>query len=454
MDYLSVANRDILVTEDGSFTQRYVYDENSTRISAEYGYAAGTKRGEGGENLQSDFAANDVRKVWYRTSHLGSTLFAVDENGKVISHTIYDPWGNPLTETYTDTNFSGIDNSNNYTGYTWDEVLDLYFAQNRFYDPVDHRFTQEDPIKDGENWYAYCGNNPIIVVDVYGTAKILAGTALATVKDTKWISSGYVQLRELISIINTYCATATVQYAKKTHTAYGSVNGKSYTIPLSKLTRANAGNYSRNTNYKIYVGRGSTTSAYFDVLLCGNNSTTYVKVSEFVAALGLSSKVHLVSTRLENYITQADVLMGVRLATYSGVQYLDETVPVEKAVYAAEPTFASKNKVTDVFWFMDQVNHAKPWDIKRADPWKKTIKTTYPISYDTTIVFQSRLTTPEALGNITYGYLGKAMGYTEFELISGGNYAAGGVTGIFTGADSEDDKKNVRLGIKWYEARH
>ena len=76
--------------------------------------------------------------------------------------------GNPLTETYTDTNFSGIDNSNNYTGYTWDEVLDLYFAQNRFYDPADHRFTQEDPIKDGENWYAYCGNNPCIIIDVSG----------------------------------------------------------------------------------------------------------------------------------------------------------------------------------------------------------------------------------------------------------------------------------------------
>ena len=90
MDYLSTANRDILVTEDGSFTQRYVYDENSTRISAEYGYAAGTKRGEGGENLQSDFAANDVLKVWYRTSHLGSTLFAVDENGKVIPVTVIE----------------------------------------------------------------------------------------------------------------------------------------------------------------------------------------------------------------------------------------------------------------------------------------------------------------------------------------------------------------------------
>ena len=168
VDYLSIANRDILVTEDGSFTQRYVYDENSTRISAEYGYAAGTKRGEGGENLQSDFAANDVRKVWYRASHLGSTLFAVGENGKVISHTIYDPWGNPLTETYTDTNSSGIDNANNYTGYTWDEVLDLYFAQNRFYDPADHRFTQEDHIKDGENWYRYCGNEPVNSTDPDG----------------------------------------------------------------------------------------------------------------------------------------------------------------------------------------------------------------------------------------------------------------------------------------------
>ena len=168
MNYLSTANRDILVTEDGSFTQRYVYDENSTRISAEYGYAAGTKRGEGGENLQSDFAANDVRKVWYRTSHLGSTLFAVDENGKVISHTIYDPWGKPLTETYTDTNFSGLDNANNFTGYTWDEVLGLYFAQNRFYDAENHRFTQEDPIKDGENWYRYCGNEPLSHIDWNG----------------------------------------------------------------------------------------------------------------------------------------------------------------------------------------------------------------------------------------------------------------------------------------------
>ena len=168
VDYLSMANRDILVTEDGRYTQRYVYDENGKRISAEYDYAENTKRGGSGENFQSDFATQEIEKVWYRTSHLGSTLFTTDTAGEVISHTIYDPWGKPVTETYMDANFSGMDVQNNYTGYTYDEVLDIYFAQFRFYNADNHRFTQEDPIKDGDNWYIYVGNSPIIRVDYFG----------------------------------------------------------------------------------------------------------------------------------------------------------------------------------------------------------------------------------------------------------------------------------------------
>ena len=37
VDYLSIANRDIFVTEVGSFTQRYVYDASGTRLSTDYG---------------------------------------------------------------------------------------------------------------------------------------------------------------------------------------------------------------------------------------------------------------------------------------------------------------------------------------------------------------------------------------------------------------------------------
>ena len=55
-----------------------------------------------------------------------------------------------------------------FTSYTYDVVLDLYFAQARFYDQNTRRFISIDPIKDGVNWYAYCGNNPVVFVDPSG----------------------------------------------------------------------------------------------------------------------------------------------------------------------------------------------------------------------------------------------------------------------------------------------
>ena len=118
--------------------------------------------------MASDAAVGDMEKVCSRRSLLSSTLFAVDSDGAVIAHMIYDPWGKPITETYTDTNYSGLDNLNNFTGYTWDETLGLYFAQNRFYDAESHRFTQEDPVKDGSHWYFYSGNEPRLRVDWFG----------------------------------------------------------------------------------------------------------------------------------------------------------------------------------------------------------------------------------------------------------------------------------------------
>ena len=99
----------------------------------------------------------------------------MEADGSVVAHMIYDPFGAPLLETYTDTNYSGLDNLNNFTGYAWDEVLGLYFAQNRFYDAATHRFTQEDAIKDGGNWYAYCENDPLNYVDPWGQVTFAIG---------------------------------------------------------------------------------------------------------------------------------------------------------------------------------------------------------------------------------------------------------------------------------------
>ena len=89
--------------------------------------------------------------------------------------------------TYFGVNYAGIDNFNNYTGYTYDEVLDLYFAQARFYDPQTKGFTQEDPIKDGLNWYSYVANNPVNFIDSWG----LAGYIFYDADDYKGTAEGY-----------------------------------------------------------------------------------------------------------------------------------------------------------------------------------------------------------------------------------------------------------------------
>ena len=169
VDYRSPASRDIMVYEAGSYVQRYVYAADGARLSVELSYAEGTRRGEGGANIASDFAAEDIQKIWYRRSLLGSSLFAVDKEGDVVIHAIYGPWGAPLTEPDPGINYAGIDNITNFTGYTWDVTLGLYYAQARFYSAADHRFTQEDTARDGVNWYAYCANNPVIYVDPTGT---------------------------------------------------------------------------------------------------------------------------------------------------------------------------------------------------------------------------------------------------------------------------------------------
>ena len=55
-----------------------------------------------------------------------------------------------------------------YTGKEWDREAGLYYFNARWYEPETGRFTTEDPIRDQDNWYAYCGNNPLSRIDPTG----------------------------------------------------------------------------------------------------------------------------------------------------------------------------------------------------------------------------------------------------------------------------------------------
>ncbi len=100
---------------------------------------------------------------------------------------------------------------------------------------------------------------------------------------------------------------------------------------------------------------------------------------------------------------------------------------------------------------MSQVNHKKPWDIKREEPWNNTIgKDTYP-GWGVKVVYDDYIMTPEELGNYTYGYIGAALGLTKTELYGGSWYAAGFPT---SGADWDNeynDWSSIKKGADDYK---
>jgi hypothetical protein len=49
----------------------------------------------------------------------------------------------------------------------------LYYFNARWYDSSTGRFTSEDPVRDGINWFVYVGSNPLVLVDPSGLETII-----------------------------------------------------------------------------------------------------------------------------------------------------------------------------------------------------------------------------------------------------------------------------------------
>ena len=92
-----------------------------------------------------------------------------DAHGDVLSiytsTSTYDAWG----EIQTKNESSSFENNPlRYYGQYYDYESDMTYLRARYYDSSIKRFITEDPAKDGSNWYAYCGNNPVMLFDPSG----------------------------------------------------------------------------------------------------------------------------------------------------------------------------------------------------------------------------------------------------------------------------------------------
>lgn len=187
-------------------------------------------------------------------------------------------------------------------------------------------------------------------------------------------------------------------------------------------------------------------------LMTGNNSgKTRISARKTVNGTSYTLTFDIISIGADQYNA------GVRIATVNGKQYYDYTIPVNRLFASAvtecedhrcmnwtqycswaydisifyEPNLAEHKgmQLGSFLWFLGQVNHGQVWDIKVPACWNAALPGV-PFLYENNtfldFVFRGEITTAEGLGNIMYGYTGRATGFGETTLYWGGGVAAQG----------------------------
>ena len=115
---------------------------------------------------------------FYGADYLGTNSSLYSSSETVSATRQYDAFGNLTSSSGSSANPFGF--AGNW-GYQSDSDSGLMLLGHRYYDASTGRFLTRDPIKDGRNWYAYCGNNPLRFVDPQGlsVAAALPAAALA-----------------------------------------------------------------------------------------------------------------------------------------------------------------------------------------------------------------------------------------------------------------------------------
>ena len=108
---------------------------------------------------------------YYILNLQGDVVQIIDANGVMQAEYVYSPWGEVIS---AEGDLAEV-NPLRYRGYYYDSETGFYYLQSRYYDPENHRFINADTYASTDsgnsiasNMFAYCGNNPVMRIDIDG----------------------------------------------------------------------------------------------------------------------------------------------------------------------------------------------------------------------------------------------------------------------------------------------
>ena len=160
------------ISEDGVSRTEDGYDMQGGRYAAR----GVTLYGNGEAVAVSYSSSTASRTVYLGKDVMGSVRTATTDNAAIEDRYEYDAFGTPYCG-----DLGGMMNLG-YTGKPYDTATGLYNYGFRDYRPQAARFTTLDPIRDGNNWFAYVNNDPVNWVDRWGLEPTLAARNLSYVQ--------------------------------------------------------------------------------------------------------------------------------------------------------------------------------------------------------------------------------------------------------------------------------
>ena len=204
--------RQLASMSNGTTAWSFTYDANGMRTSRSSSTASYTYVYNGGQLSKMTYSGlsnvtmyftydasgrpavvtyDDV-PYYYVTNLQGDVVAILNSAGTAVVQYTYDAWGKLLSTTGTMASTLGAYNPLRYRSYVYDAELGLYYLQSRYYNPTIGRFLNADALVStgqgvlGNNMFAYCRNNPIILEDATGTADRACIYAEGRIDDEPW----------------------------------------------------------------------------------------------------------------------------------------------------------------------------------------------------------------------------------------------------------------------------